>query len=701
MRLVWFLEKKGLINPTQCGFRKMRSCSDVLIRLESSICEAFANKKRHISVFFDTTWRYGILRTIHEVGLRGELPMFIKSFLSNRRFKVRCGNSLSSFHNQEEGVPQGSVLSVTLFALSVNGISSVIPCEVMHTLFVDDLSISYAASRMVVAERKIQLTINKVADWAAKRGFKFSSMKTVAVHFCRIRGIHPDPEIYIYGQRISCKEETRFLGLIFDKRLTWVPHIKNLKVRCVQALNVIKVLSHTTWGADRKHLMILYKALVASKLAYGCEVYSSATKATLSLLDPIHNAGIRLASGAFKSSPIPSLLVDASEVPLGLHRQSLLVRYWHRIQRIPKSLTCEAVFSKRFYNFYDNHPRFPKPFGYRVFKLLEEIGVPKVKILPHKYSVVPPWKLPSVEFCKCITDSKKEMSTVVMRLTFLEHLESHEDSIFVYTDGSKSSAGVGFGVVFPDFNQSGRLPEQTSIFTAECFAILTAVKVIMLLPNRNYVIISDSISALQAIGQFNTNNQIVQEILEWVYLIENRGKEIKFCWVPSHVGVEGNERADSLAKQAINGIVRNDFALPVKDMYPSIRHLIEDVWRFYWELENQKMKEVARSTRPWKYQDMKRSEEVSLCRLRIGHTRLTHGFLMSREPPPFCEDCLVQLSVKHLLVECPSISEKRERYFTSCKDSDGRFLLSKILGEDCNVYNLFKFVKEIEILDKI
>ena len=554
VRLIWFLEKKGLINPTQCGFRRMRSCTDVLIRLEASISEAFANKKHHISVFFDlekaydTTWRYGILKTMHEFGLRGELPIFIKSFLRNRRFKVRVGNILSSVHNLEEGVPQGSVLSVTLFALSINDISSVIPREVMHTLFVDDLSISFAASRMVVAERKIQLTINRIADWASRRGFKFSSTKTVVIHFCRIRGIHPDPDLYLYGQRIACKDETRFLGLTFDRKLTWVPHIKNLKVKCSQALNVVKVLSHTSWGADRNHLMILYKALVASKLAYSCELYSSATKTALSILDPIHNAGIRLASGAFKSSPIPSLIVDASELPLELHRQSLLLRYWHRIQRIPKSLTCEVTFSHRFYHIYRDHPRFPKPFGFRVFNMIEELDIPKIKILPVKYSTVPPWKLPSIEICKCISTSKKDMSTVRLRSTFLEHMEVHRESVSIFTDGSKSSAGAGFGVVFPTFTRSISLPKQASIFTAELYAVLTALKEIMLQDYSNFVIYCDSESVLHAISQYNSVHPLVIEIAEWLYLIQNRGKNIKFCWVPAHVGVAGNEKADELAK---------------------------------------------------------------------------------------------------------------------------------------------------------
>ena len=707
VRLVWFLEKKGLINPSQCGFRRMRSCTDVLIRLEASICEAFASKKHHISVFFDlekaydTAWRFGILRILHEIGLRGELPLFIKSFLSNRKFKVKIGNSFSSLHNQEEGVPQGSVLSVTLFALAINDISSVIPKDVLVTLFVDDLSVSFSASRMNVAERKLQLAINRIIEWSERRGFKFSTTKTVAMHFCKIRGVHPDPDLYMYGQRIACKEETRFLGLIFDNKLTWGPHINDLKIRCLQALNVLRVLSHTSWGADRKHLMILYKALVASKLSYGCEVYSSATKTRLAVLDSVHNAGIRLSTGAFKSSPIPSLLVDAGQVPLGLLCQSLLVRYWYRIQRIPNSLTFKAVFSKKYFNFYDRHPRYPKPFGYRVDKLVEELCIPKVKIWPVKYSVVPPWRLPSVEHCRCFHGSKQEVTDDFLRFTFLDHLEEHKDSILVFTDGSKSNAGVGFGVIFPDFNRSGRLCGESSIFTAECYAVLTALKEIIKFSRGNYVICCDSESVLQAIEHFNTVQPIIMEILEWLHLNKSRGRNVSFCWSPAHVGIAGNEKADSLAKAAAcyNNMI--DCPLPVRDIFPSINRAVEDTWNFWWQLENQKMKEIANLIHPWQYFPMSRKNEVILCRLRIGHTRLTHGFLMSGEHQPFCEDCLVPLTVRHLMVECPSFLEERRKYFLNDKACNGSYSLAKILGCNFRESDLFKFLADIGVLEKI
>ena len=91
-------------------------------------------------------------------------------------------------------------------------------------------------------------------------------------------------------------------------------------------------------------------------------------------------------------------------------------------------------------------------------------------------SFVPPWNLPLVEYCRYFSSTRNEMSDDLMRFSFLEHISNHKESILVFTDGSKSDAGVGFGVIFPNFNRSGRLPDQSSIFTAECFAIFNSLE---------------------------------------------------------------------------------------------------------------------------------------------------------------------------------------------------------------------------------
>ena len=73
---------------------------DHLVRLESFIRDAFLNKQEVVSIFSDlekandTTWKYCILKDLHEAGLRGRMPEFISKFLENRNFRVRLGSVL-------------------------------------------------------------------------------------------------------------------------------------------------------------------------------------------------------------------------------------------------------------------------------------------------------------------------------------------------------------------------------------------------------------------------------------------------------------------------------------------------------------------------------------------------------------------------------------------------------------------------------
>ena len=194
------------------------------------------------------------------------------------------------------------------------------------TLYADDFSLSYASFRFDVAERHIQLALGRVTHWADSHGFKFSPTKTVAMLFSRSRGEFKDPDLFLYDRKLLVVEMTRFLGLILDKRLTWLPHLQDLKAVCQRRMSLLRFLSHVSWGADRTILFCLYHSFILSKLDYGSQVYASATSPRLRTLDSVHHGGIRLATGAFRSCPIPSLLVDAGVLPLDLHRQTQIAR---------------------------------------------------------------------------------------------------------------------------------------------------------------------------------------------------------------------------------------------------------------------------------------------------------------------------------------------------------------------------------------
>ena len=94
-------------------------------------------------------------------------------------------------------------------------------------------------------------------------------------------GKSSDPELVIDGQPIEVAEEVKFLGLLWDSKMTFAPHIRELKKKCTKSLNLMKVVAHTKWGGDRVTLLRLYRALIRSQLDYGSIVYGSANKSEL------------------------------------------------------------------------------------------------------------------------------------------------------------------------------------------------------------------------------------------------------------------------------------------------------------------------------------------------------------------------------------------------------------------------------------
>ena len=279
--LVWYLESHKLITNVQCGFRSRRSMVDHLVRFETFCREAFIHNQHLVSVVYDlektydTTWKYGIMKDLHCFGLRGRLPNFISNVLQDIYFKVPVGSTCSESHPQEMGVPQGRILSVTLFSVKINSIIQCLKSGDDSSLYVDDFQVCYRSSNMSIIEHLLQLCLIKLQQWATDNGFQFSKTKTVCVHIAR-------KEVSIYIQSYICLKKG------------------------FEALNILNVIGNTEWGADRKVMLRLYRYLVRSKLDYGYIVYGSARKSYLQMLDPVHIQGLRLCLGGFRTSPVES-----------------------------------------------------------------------------------------------------------------------------------------------------------------------------------------------------------------------------------------------------------------------------------------------------------------------------------------------------------------------------------------------------------
>ncbi|GBO16031.1 hypothetical protein AVEN_115802-1 [Araneus ventricosus] len=174
---------------------------------------------------------------------------------------------------------------------------------------------------MVLIERQLQNAVNKLVAWCNNNGHAISPEKSRCVHFCRKRSIHLDPVIHINNVSIPVVDDIRFLGVIFDCKLAFLSHILHLRKKCERSLNILKVLSRTSWGADRTSLLRIYQVVILSRIDYGCMVYGSALPTVLRRLDTIHHSALRICSGAFRTSPVESLYVICHQLPLHLRRQ--------------------------------------------------------------------------------------------------------------------------------------------------------------------------------------------------------------------------------------------------------------------------------------------------------------------------------------------------------------------------------------------
>ncbi|GBN39661.1 putative RNA-directed DNA polymerase from transposon X-element [Araneus ventricosus] len=341
-RLVFELEIQGCISPLQSGFRRGRSTFDSLVFLETQIGNTFARRYHLVSIFFhiekayDRTWRYGIFLTLFNFGFRETYPSFYGNFLSRRIFRVRMGNFYSNNFIQAEGVPQGSVLSVTFFIVHLSQILHLLPPSFHENLYVDDLQISCQGSNMNMIERQLQNAMNKLVAWSDNNGHSISAEKSRCVHFCRKRNIHLDLNIQIRNAPIPVVNAIRCLGVIFDRKLIFLPHILHLRKKCERSLNILKVLSRTSWGADRTSLLRIYQAVIFSSIDYGCMVYGSARPTVLRRLETMHHSALRICSGAFRTSPVESHYVFCHQLSLYLRRQKISALYFFRAQSVPK-----------------------------------------------------------------------------------------------------------------------------------------------------------------------------------------------------------------------------------------------------------------------------------------------------------------------------------------------------------------------------
>ena len=203
-----------------------------------------------------------------------------------------------------------------------------------------------------------------------------------------------------------------------------------------------------------------------------------------------------------------------------------------------------------------------------------------------------------------------------------------------------------------------------------------------------------TLSSLIALQNREWSNPLVLESLEKIHDLIVDGSTIVFVWLPSHVGIKGNTDADTAAKAALAAPPDN-ISVPHSDYRQHIHEHFKSKWQSIWDsqIDNKLHKIKTNIGITYFGNQLDRRKEQILHRLRIGHTYLTHAFLLRRESKPLCATCNCELSVEHILLSCRNNDSIRNLYFNVSTLHE--------LFEKCSSLQILDFIKDIGLYKNI
>ena len=226
----------------------------------------------------------------------------------------------------------------------------------------------------------------------------------------------------------------------------------------------------------------------------------------------------------------------------------------------------------------------------------------------------------------------------------------------------KEKNRTGCGAVFYKKTLKKCRLKEASIFSAKICAINLALKLDSTSNKEKFIIHSDAISVLQSLKNTKFDNPFIVKLLNKLNSM-NDSKKVIFYRIPRHIGILGNDKADSLT--ALNMIHdKKKSKIPYNDLKPKVRQIITKKWQQLWEKTSHNKLFQVQSLLKERMLDPynTRKEETTLARLSIGHARLTHSFILKDQPSPKYQ-CGNQYTIKHILIECTKLTNIRRRFY--------------------------------------
>ena len=686
------------IQIEQLGFLPGRSTTDALVRLEHLIKQSFKKGKAVHVIFLDMESAFDrvdvrqLIRKLSVMGLPDLLVNWIHQFLMGREVQTSLGGSFSEFKRKafDIGLPQGAVLSPLLFSVYCHDISleNVLGAELF--LYADDIAVAVVGRDPVCLQSASQKAVDMLSIWAKSNNMVFSSHKSVSVFFHKMHNLDAfKPLVKLNGHGIVVAEHARFLGIVFDQKLTWKPHLDELIGSLKQRQNFINALCLGRRGAPTVFASTIVKSVVISKIDYGSFIYGSAKKCLLKKLDTTLHAILRRALGCLKSTPIAAMYCEVGIQSLHSRRKYLLARYFAKKIRLKNHIIYKGIISHHNPDVRYKPTEMPSFQRFLCLPGMEEfIENGRLTVNLDDDSPSASKGIGELIIPKISIEKKEDLPQAVMKIIFLGKLAEYQDYIQVYTDGSKTETKCSCAVVIPSqgLSLSYRLPPYLTIFSAELMALKFSLQAIASqteTKNRKYIVCTDSLSALDYLShQQHQARNVAMEIENLTTQLARKGISVLFIWVPAHCGIKGNELADQAAKQASHLGLITQTPITGPEFLSSISSKIleeEEAWLHSFHTQ---LLDLYNYKQPSKEMYLS-SRILSTClfRLRCGHARTKSTlFHWKMTPSPNCDTCGVYEDIRHIIFNCRKYEKEREILRNCCERAFKAFTMRSVLG---------------------
>jgi ribonuclease HI len=450
------------------------------------------------------------------------LIRWIMAMLSNRLLSVDLFGVIRT-GLVDRGCPQGGVLPPILWNITVDDLLTKLNgAGCIAVGFADDIALLISGAFEEILGQLMQRIFKLVEEWCAGTGLSVNPDKTGLVLFTK-RRITAFSEPRLFGKQLTRNKVVKYLGVIIDEKLTWREHIQERVNKAIKVFWRCRNAFGKNWGLKPSVLYWMYGAIVRPILCYGSMLWSHCAKiaSVEKKLTKVQRLACLSVTGVMTSTPTAALEVLLSLSPIGLfvEEQARLT-----VARLYRNGHWEAT-----------------------GRSMGHAGI--LDDLVGEFREI---KMPSDHMETVFCFDRNFKTVVPTRAEWVESRCPVQGSVTVFTDGSKTDEGTGLGIYCEEqrIAVSAPLGISTTVFQSEITAISKSCRIMTgrALEGERVVICSDSESAIKALSSCKVSAKSVLRCRENLETLAESNL-VTLVWVPGHSSIEGNEKADELARK--------------------------------------------------------------------------------------------------------------------------------------------------------